>query len=96
MYDHYAHVIVELEGEPRLSAVEQIERARKAVNALEPLALDKLMDDLMVRPSAAAQNVGAAAGLFFDPDTEATIAEVEAIAAKQEAAAKQEGMSPQR
>jgi integrase len=95
MYDHYAHVIDELEGEPRLSAVEQIERARKAVNALEPSALDKLMDDLMVRPTATAQP-GRAAGLFFDPDTEASIAEVEAIAAKQQPASppEQQATSP--
>jgi integrase len=75
MYDHYANVIDELEGEPRLSAVEQIERARQAVAALEQAMLDKLMDDLMAHPTVAAALRDNAASLFFDPEAKAPIAE---------------------
>lgn len=77
MYDHYAHVIDELEGEPRLSPVEQIKRARNAVEALEGPALDKLMDDLMVRPTVAASDLAGAASVFFDPEAKATVAEAQ-------------------
>lgn len=68
MYDHYANVIDELEGEPRLPADEQIDRAREAVAELQRQELDRLMADLLSRPTVAdCEDDDAAAAKFFSP-----------------------------
>jgi integrase len=68
MYDHYANVIDELEGEPRLPAAEQIDRAREAVEELQRQELDRLMADLLSQPTVAdCEDDDAAAAKFFRP-----------------------------
>jgi integrase len=47
MWEHYAGVIAELKGQPRIPAVEQIEEARKAVEELAAEELDKMLAELM-------------------------------------------------
>jgi hypothetical protein len=51
MFRHYANVIDELQGEPILSAEEQILRAREAVDKMAQEELDELVADLIERPT---------------------------------------------
>lgn len=71
MFKHYANVIEELVGEPVIPAAEQIARARDAVTELERKELDKLMADLIARPTTSAggdDEDGRAADFFYGPD----------------------------
>jgi len=70
MFQHYANVIEELVGEPRLSAEEQIDRARTAVEDRPAEELDKLVADLIERPTLAASKGSGAAKVFYDPEAE--------------------------
>jgi hypothetical protein len=67
MFQHYANVIEELVGEPRLSAEEQIDRAREAAEDRPAPELDELMADLFLRPTLAAAGGEGAAKVFFEP-----------------------------
>ena len=51
MFKHYANIIEELRGEPILPAVEQIVRAREAVEQKERQELDALTADLLENPT---------------------------------------------
>lgn len=67
MFRHYANVIEELVGEPRLSAEEQIWRAREAVDERPAAELDTLTRELYERPTLAAAGGKGAAEIFFAP-----------------------------
>lgn len=62
MFTYYAGVIKELRGEPELSAAEQIARARDAVIEVERQELDKLMADLIERPTITGGGGGGGGG----------------------------------
>jgi integrase len=68
MFQHYANVIEELVGEPRLPAEEQICRARDAVDEKPPKELDELVADLFERPTLAAAGGRGAAKVFYGPE----------------------------
>jgi integrase len=68
MFRHYANVIDELQGEPRLPAVEQIERARLAVAERPEEELDALTGELLQHPTLSGGAPARAAVLFFAPD----------------------------
>jgi integrase len=72
MFSHYANVIEELVGEPVLPAAEQIARARDAVMELERKELDKLMADLIARPTTSSAGGDdadrRAADFFYGPN----------------------------
>jgi integrase len=78
MLRHYANVIEELQGEPVLSAEEQILRAREAVEERDKKELDALTADLLENPTIAAARrrqrivpgvlaLARAAMLFYEP-----------------------------
>jgi integrase len=67
MFNHYANVIEELVGEPRLSADEQIIRARQVVADTEREELDELVADLFERPTLAAAGGSGAAEVLYAP-----------------------------
>jgi hypothetical protein len=69
MFQHYANVIDELVGEPRLSAEEQIIRAREGVEQIPRNELDVLMADLFDRPTVTGEGESQAANIFFAPRT---------------------------
>jgi integrase len=75
MFRHYANVIEELQGEPTISAEEQITRAREAVEEKQKEELDRLVVDLYEHPtvSGAVQLAGSggpvgAARMLFAPN----------------------------
>ena len=68
MFRHYAHVIEELVGEPRLSVEDQILRAQELVAGLNQLQLDFLTVDLMERPTIASGGKDSAAYIAYAPD----------------------------
>lgn len=65
MFNHYANVIEELVGEPRLSAQEQITRAQQAVLQSTAPELNRLTFDLCERPTV--QSGGGSAKVFYGP-----------------------------
>lgn len=65
MFEHYANIIEELQGEPRIPVEEQILRARHATEEKDRKELDELTTDLVERPTVASG--GLAAGVFFAP-----------------------------
>jgi integrase len=65
MFKHYANVIEELVGEPTLSAVEQIERARALVYEEPKEELDTISADLVEHPTVSGG--GSAAGRMYAP-----------------------------
>lgn len=65
MFRYYANVIEELVGEPRISAEEQILRAREAVEARDADELDARVVDLIEHPTLGSG--GDAAQLFYTP-----------------------------
>jgi integrase len=67
MFKHYANVIEELVGEPRLDAVEQISRARIAVADRPAQELDELTADLFERPTVGGPGERRAAAIFYAP-----------------------------
>jgi integrase len=67
MFKHYANVIEELVGEPRLDAVEQIRRARELVADRPANELDELTADLFERPTVAGEGERLAAKVFYAP-----------------------------
>lgn len=68
MFEHYANVIEELVGEPRLPAEEQIHRARAAAEDKPTQELDRLVADLFERPTLAAAGGEGAAKVFYEPE----------------------------
>jgi integrase len=70
MFQHYANVIEELVDEPRLSAEEQIERAREVVEDKPTSELNDLTADLLERPTIAAASGEGAAKMFYGPSNE--------------------------
>src|SRR5579875_226999 len=68
MFRHYANVIEELVGEPRLSAEEQINRARTAVQERSARELDRLMVDLFENPTLRQPGSCEASIIFYDPN----------------------------
>jgi integrase len=68
MFQHYANVIEELVDEPRLSAQEQIERARAVVETKATEELNDLTVDLLERPTIAATGGEGAADILYAPE----------------------------
>lgn len=67
MFKHYANVIEELVGEPRLSAEEQIHRARAAVQKRSAQDLDRLVVDLFENPTLGEPGSCKASVIFYQP-----------------------------
>jgi len=67
MFKHYANVIEELVGEPRLAAEEQIHRARAAVQDRPQNELDRLMMDLYENPTLSSPGTSCASIIFYEP-----------------------------
>ena len=67
MFRHYANVIEELVGEPRLSAEEQINRARVAVHDKPAGGLDRLVVDLVENPTLNSPRSCKASVIFYEP-----------------------------
>lgn len=67
MFRHYANVIEELVGEPRISVDEQITRAREAVLKRSAEELDRLVADLYENPTLSRPGGAKASILFFEP-----------------------------
>jgi integrase len=67
MFRHYANVIEELQGEPTISAEEQILRAREAVEETEREELDRLVVDLLQHPTVSGPGPLYAASKFYAP-----------------------------
>jgi len=70
MFRHYANVIEELVGEPRLSAEEQIRRAQVAVLERSAGELDRLVVDLFENPTLSSPGGGQASITFYEPGGE--------------------------
>jgi integrase len=74
MFRHYANVIEELQGEPTISAEEQIARAREAVEEKQKEELDRLVVDLYEHPTVSGshglsqENRPHAARVFYEPN----------------------------
>lgn len=68
MFDHYAHVIDELTGEPILPVDEQIERARRAVEDKPTDELNRLVAEILENPTITAADIDSAAAEFFRPE----------------------------
>jgi integrase len=69
MFKHYANVIEELVGEPRLDAVEQIARARDAVAEMPAEELDELTAELFEQPTVTGgEGPRHAAHIFYAPE----------------------------
>lgn len=68
MFKHYANVIEELVGEPRLSAEEQISRAQLAVRERAARDLDRLVVDLFENPTLSSPGSAQASVIFYKPD----------------------------
>jgi integrase len=67
MFRHYANVIEELVGEPRLSAEEQINRAQTAVQQRSAQDLDRLVVDLFENPTLSEPGSSNASIIFYEP-----------------------------
>jgi integrase len=67
MFRHYAGVIDDLVGEPRLSAEDQINRARDIVSSASSSELDTILVDLMEHPTVAGAAGESAAHLVYAP-----------------------------
>jgi len=67
MFRHYANVIEELVGEPRLPADQQIRRARSVVADAARQELDELIADILQRPTLAASGGSGAACVLYGP-----------------------------
>jgi integrase len=67
MFRHYANVIEELVGEPRLSAEDQIVRAQTAVRERSARDLDRLVVDLFENPTLSSPGSSKASILFYEP-----------------------------
>jgi hypothetical protein len=71
MFKHYANAIEELVGEPRLSAEEQIKRARLACQQWSTAKLDKMVVDLFENPTLSAPGREKASIMFYKPGLQA-------------------------
>ena len=67
MFSHYANVIEELVGEPRIPVEEQIARARDVVEDKPPEELDNLAAELFSRPKVQSAGKSGAAKLLYEP-----------------------------
>lgn len=67
MFSHYAGVIEELVGEPRIPVEEQIARARDIVEDTPSEELDNLAAELFVRPTVGSAGKSGAAKLLYEP-----------------------------
>lgn len=67
MFRHYANVIDELEGEPRIPVEDQIARARDTVDDEPAEELDNLTVELYARPKVTASGREGAARKLYDP-----------------------------
>jgi hypothetical protein len=67
MFAHYANVIEELVGEPRIPVEEQITRARDVVEDTPSEELDNLAAELFARPTVASAGTSGAAKLLYEP-----------------------------
>jgi integrase len=65
MFQHYAHVIEELDAEPELSVDAQILRAREVIAGLNQLQLDLFTAELMERPTVAVAGDRSAAAVVY-------------------------------
>lgn len=70
MFQHYANVIEELVGEPRIPVEEQIKRARDVVEDTPSEELDNLAAELFARPTVASAGKAGAATRLYDPGAE--------------------------
>lgn len=70
MFSHYANVIEELVGEPRIPVEEQIARARDVVEDTPAEELDNLAAELFSRPRVQAAGRSGAAKLMYEPGDE--------------------------
>ena len=70
MFKHYANVIDELVGEPRLPAEEQIKRARLACQQWSVAKLDKMVVDLFENPTLSSPGSDKASIIFYMPGYE--------------------------
>lgn len=75
MFKHYANVIDELVGEPRLSAEEQITRARLAVQRLTGADVDRYVVDLLENPTLNSPGTDRASVVFYKPGYEDALRE---------------------
>jgi integrase len=69
MFSHYANVIEELVGEPRIPVEEQIARARDVVDDKPADELDDLAAELFARPKVSSAGSSGAAKLLYEPKT---------------------------
>lgn len=69
MFKHCANVIDELVGEPRLSAEEQIKRARNACQQWSAPELDKMVVDLFEYPTISKPGSEQASLYFYGTKT---------------------------
>jgi hypothetical protein len=67
MFAHYANVIEELVGEPRIPVEEQITRARDVVEDTPSEELDNPAAELFARPTVASAGTSGAAKLLYEP-----------------------------
>jgi integrase len=67
MFAHYANVVEELVGEPRIPVEEQITRARDVVEDTPSEELDNLAAELFARPTVASAGTSGAAKLLYEP-----------------------------
>jgi hypothetical protein len=68
MFQHYAAVIEELAGEPRIPVEAQIKKARDVVDDKPADELDNLAAELFARPTIGSSGKFRAAKLFYQPD----------------------------
>jgi hypothetical protein len=66
MFSHYANVIEELVGEPRMSVDDQIQRARDVVEDKPASELDELVIELYANPTIQAAGESGAAKLLYE------------------------------
>lgn len=67
MFKHYANVIEELVGEPRLAADEQIVRARSAVGQWSAQERDRMVVDLFENPTLSRPGSCKTSIIFYEP-----------------------------
>ena len=70
MFKHYANVIEELVGEPRLPAEEQIKRARLACQQWSTAKLEKMVVDLFENSTLSSPGSDKASIIFYKPGYE--------------------------
>jgi integrase len=75
MFKHHANVIEELVREPRLSAEEQIRRARLACQQWSTAKLDKMVVDLFGHPTLTSPGSDQASVIFYKPGYEGFLTE---------------------